>query len=306
MTGPQPAGPPPARPDALTSAAPASEGASSGRIPAGSPVFDPTVPNAARIYDYLLGGKDHFPPDRDAGGRLVDTMPLIKASVRANREFLIRAAGDLAGRGYDAFIDLGSGLPTQRNVHQVVQAVNPDARVVYVDHDPTVIAHGRAILNAPGVAMLHGDLRQPDRILDSPILTELIDLGRPVVVVAVAVLHFVGDHEDPGAIVARLRARLAPGSRIVISHACLDGMAPEAVAKGVAIYRNTATPITPRSRAEISALLAGCELEEPGLVEVSDWKPEPDQPHEDIGDARFVGGVADLHAYGAPKSPADP
>ncbi|RBQ21825.1 SAM-dependent methyltransferase [Spongiactinospora rosea] len=305
MTGPQPAGLPSPSPDALASAAAASGAASSGPLPsgAGSPVFDPTVPNAARIYDYLLGGKDHFPPDRDAGGRLVDMMPLIKASVRANREFLIRAVKDLAGRGCDAFIDLGSGLPTQRNVHQVVQDINPDARVVYVDHDPTVIAHGRAILNAPGVDMLQGDLRQPDRILDSPILTGLIDLRRPVVVVAVAVLHFVADQDDPGAIIDRLRARLAPGSRIVLSHACLDGVPQEALTKGVAIYRNTATPITPRSKKEISELLAECELEEPGLVAVSDWKPEPDEPHEDVGEARFVGGVADLRAHGRPEEP---
>ncbi|WP_306461912.1 SAM-dependent methyltransferase [Spongiactinospora gelatinilytica] len=260
--------------------------------------FDATVPNAARIYDYLLGGKNHFPADREAAAELLERSSHIRAGVRANRNFLERAVRECARRDYDQFIDLGSGLPTQQNVHQVVQAVNPDARVVYADNDLMAVTHGRALLNAPGVTMLQGDIRRPDEILNAPALTELIDLRRPVVVVAVAVLHFVSDREDPAGIIARLRARLAPGSRLVVSHACTDEASDEQIAEGHAIYARSSSPAAFRRSEDIAVILTTCTMEPPGLVPVSEWKPDPDIPAEDVGNAIFLGGIADLNAYG--------
>ncbi|RBQ16958.1 SAM-dependent methyltransferase [Spongiactinospora rosea] len=249
--------------------------------------FNPYALNAARVYDYLGDGIDVFPGGREVGAWL-GIAPGLRAAMRANRDFLIRVVDDLGRRGHDQFVDFEGGLPVRRKLHQTARAVNPEARVAYVNNDRRVVVRGRELLESPAVAVVSGDVRRPDAAFNHPVLTRLIDARRPVVVIAGAVLHFVTDEQAAG-FVRRLRARLAPGSKIVLSHACSD----DAMA-----CPGAATPLALRSEKEIAALLEGCELEEPGLVEASRW-PEPG-PAEDGATAMFVGGVADLNAYGFP------
>ncbi|RBQ19125.1 SAM-dependent methyltransferase [Spongiactinospora rosea] len=264
--------------------------------------FDSTRPNAARIYGELSHGKDGLQPDREVSERLLEIAPKVRSAARANRDFLLRAVGSLAEQDHDQFIDFGTGLPAARSIHEVVQAVTPDARVVYVDNDRQVVLHGRAVLEGENVVMLFGDVRRPDAVFNHPVLTRVIDVRRPVVVIAGAVLHFVPD-QDAAAFIQRLRARLAPGGTLVFSHACSDRSTPEEIAKGQTLYAESATPLLVRSSAQIAALLEGCDMEEPGLVEVPLWRPEPGPPPEDVGNALLLGCLADLNAYGFPAEP---
>src|SRR6266487_6448051 len=186
--------------------------------------IDTSVAHSARIYDWWLGGKDNFAADRELGQRIVDLVPMTRASCRANRAFLHRAAGMVAKAGVCQFLDLGAGLPTVENTHTVVQRVNRANGVVYVDYDPLVVAHARALLagNGPTIAV-QADIRDPEAILTDSEVTGFLDVTRPVCVLAVAVLHFVTDAEDPYAVVDRLRRAMAPGSYLVISHITGDG-----------------------------------------------------------------------------------
>ena len=236
---------------------------------------DSSVPNVARIYDYLLGGKDHYAADREAAERLVAAAPEVLVTVRENRAFLRRAVRRLARAGIRQFIDIGSGLPTRPNVHEVAQEVDPGARVVYADNDPVVVTHGRALLAlSPGVAVVEGDARDPDAILDDPATRELIDLSRPVAVLLLALLHFVPDEQDPAGVVRRLRERTAPGSALVFSHVTSEGNRPEAAGTARSVYASSTAPLALRSRSRIAALLDGYELEEPGLVYAPEWWPD--------------------------------
>ncbi|NYI94088.1 SAM-dependent methyltransferase [Streptomonospora nanhaiensis] len=235
---------------------------------------DVTTPNVARMYDYYLGGKDNYAADRAAAEQVIAMVPEITAVAQANRGFLGRAVRHAAESGIRQFIDLGTGLPTQENVHEVAHRVAPDARVVYVDYDPVVIAHGEALLaTTDNVRLLQGDLRRPDEILASPVLRALIDLDRPVAVLLAAILHFVPDEEEPYALVARLRDAMVPGSMLILSHGCADD---QEVAEDEAdirdVYRSATSPILARSRAEIARFFDGFELEEPGLVPAADWR----------------------------------
>ncbi|RJL36177.1 SAM-dependent methyltransferase [Bailinhaonella thermotolerans] len=252
--------------------------------------FDVTRPNAARIYDYLLGGKDNFAADRQAAERMMAFMPEARRIARANRAFLGRAVRFCASRGIRQFLDLGSGLPTQDNVHQVAAAVDPACRVVYVDFDPVVVQHAHALLEDADVGVVAADARDPEAVLASAPVRRLLDLSRPVAVLAVALLHFVPDEEDPAALVARFAEAMAPGSALVMTHACPDLMDPEAFAEALAVYNRGATPIHPRGRERIAALFSGFELVDPGLVEVSQWRPDRPEDSEPA-DAQIIGGV---------------
>ena len=190
--------------------------------------IDASVPNVARIYDYWLGGKDNFAADREAADRQARAIPQLPWLARQNRDFLRRTVLFLAAAGITQFLDIGSGLPTNQNVHEVAQAVNPDARVVYADIDPVVVNHAQALLSGKRVAAVRGDICRPEDILGAPEVRRLIDFGEPVAVLALAVLHVIPDEAGPAAAMARLREAMAPGSYLVISHA---GVSP-AHAKG--------------------------------------------------------------------------
>lgn len=260
--------------------------------------LNPEVPNAARIYDYILGGKNNYAADRATADRLLSLMPEVKAGALANRAFLRRAVRALAAAGVDQFLDLGSGLPTQENVHEVVHAVNPEARVVYVDYDRLVVSHGRALLEgSPRVRFAAGDVRRPEEILGAPEVAELIDLSRPVAVLMIALLHFVTDEEDPDGIVAAFRRRMAPGSHLALTHVCHDGVDQSLIRQGTALYDSASAPFTTRSEARIASFFDGFELLEPGIVEVSRWRPPlttVDDAPPAPGRARMIGGVGRL------------
>jgi SAM-dependent methyltransferase len=233
-------------------------------------------PTPARMYDYFLGGKDNFAVDREAAERVKQAIPNTYEIVWENRFFLQRAVRYLAEAGIDQYIDLGTGLPTQGNVHEIAQQLIPRARVIYVDNDPIVLAHGQALLaNSPGTTVITADMREPHAILSNPDVQALIDLSRPVAVLFVAVLHFVRDSEDPGGIVEAFREVMAPGSYLVLSHLTTDGPPPDAVARTVEVYEGATSPIVFRSRQQIAHLFDGFLLERPGLVRPWQWHPEP-------------------------------
>jgi hypothetical protein len=253
--------------------------------------LDVTVPNVARIYDYILGGKDNFEADRAAAKQILAVIPGGSGPARMNRAFLGRAVHFLAAeRGIRQFLDIGSGLPTASNVHEIAQKASPDARVVYVDHDPVVVLHAQAILadRTKGVAAVRGDLRDPAGITASPEVLELIDFAEPVAVLLFAVLHFVLDADGPGALLARFRDVVAPGSALALSHVSDENVDEEAGQAGRAVYRSASAPITPRSRAQIEGFFDGFDLLPPGVVGISHW-PAPDP---DGAAPLFYGGVA--------------
>ncbi|WP_248961608.1 SAM-dependent methyltransferase [Sphaerisporangium perillae] len=241
---------------------------------------DPTIPSVARIYDYLLGGKDNFASDRAAAEKVIELTPNVKEGVQANRRFLRRAVRFLADNGVRQFLDIGAGLPTQENVHQVALAVAPESRVVYVDNDPIVLAHGRALLaDNPQTIVVGGDLRDPGAILADPEVCKVIDFDRPVGLLMLAVLHFIPENDVAQSIVTTLRDRLAPGSGMAISHLSFGDLDEDRLREGRELYaRTSAGSATPRSRAEILRFFDGFEVVEPGLVSTDDWRPEEDQP----------------------------
>lgn len=222
--------------------------------------FDPNVPNIARIYDYMLGGKDNFAADRAAAEQIAAAFPEAPEGVRHNRVFLKQAVSYLAGQaGVRQFLDLGAGLPTQQNIHEVAHATAPDAHVVYVDVDPVVCVHGRALLSGTeGVAMAEADLREPEKLLADPTIRELIDLERPTALMLVAVLHFVGDEAYD--IVAALRAALAPGSYLVISHMLDAEERKEEGSQVKEVYSRASTGLNLRTKDEILRFFDGFEL----------------------------------------------
>ncbi|MFD0901809.1 SAM-dependent methyltransferase [Actinomadura sediminis] len=247
----------------------------------GEQKLDTTRPNVPRMYDYLLGGKDNYAVDREAVDEVVRHAPDTPFMARENRAFLRRAVRYLAQAGIRQFIDIGSGLPTQGNVHEIAHQVAPDARVVYVDKEPVVLTHGRALLaGTPGVSVVQGDARRPDDILNAPELRALIDFDEPVAVLMLAVLHFVGDEDDPPGIVARLRAAMAPGSHLAITHVTADFDADNRVRDAGAVYEKATYQITLRSRAEVARLFDGFDLVDPGLTTLSMWRPDDAVPFD--------------------------
>ncbi len=232
-------------------------------------------PSTARIYDYLLGGHHNFAADRVAGERMRVLVPHAPLVMQANRAFLRRAVTFLVEQGIEQFLDLGSGIPTMGNVHEVAQALNPNARIVYVDRDPVAIQHSASILEGnPKAAALHGDIRAPEEILQQPQARALLDLQQPLGVLLVAVLHFVPTDEEASAIVHLLRNRVARDSYFAIAHGTDEGVPRELVEEGERLYAQTSTPGRLRTRAEILRLFDGLDLIEPGLVWAPLWRPE--------------------------------
>src|SRR5579864_3779564 len=242
------------------------------RVPEG---VDVTRPSIARIYDYLLSGKDNFAADRAAAQKLMESRLDPRRIALANRGFLRRAVRFLAQQGVSQFLDLGSGLPTSPSVHEVARAVTPDARVAYVDHDPIVVAHNEALLaKRDGVSTIRADVRDPDAVLEHDALARCLDFGRPVAVLLLSVLHFISGDEDAPGIVARFRERMAPGSYLAMSIGTSDGADPEMLAEATQTYAGARMPFTLRSRAQIMDLFSGFDLVEPGLVSLPEWRPD--------------------------------
>lgn len=237
--------------------------------------LDTSKPTPARMYDYFLGGKDHFAVDRVAAAKVEEATPDTFDIVWENRHFLQRAVRYLAGQGVDQFLDLGTGLPTQGNVHEIAQEVNADARVVYVDIDPIVLAHGRALLATnPHTTVVTADMRDPKGVLGHPDVAGLLDFDRPVAVLFVAVFHFIRDTEDPAGIVRAFRDALAPGSYLALSHLTTEGPPAEAVARTEEAYANATSPMIFRPRSAVERLFDGFDLVEPGLVRPWQWRPD--------------------------------
>jgi hypothetical protein len=238
--------------------------------------LDVSVAHPARVYDYWLGGKDNFAADREAAEQVIAVRPTIRSDVRANRAFLGRAVRFLAGEaGIRQFLDIGTGLPSANNTHEVAQSVAPESRVVYTDNDPIVLAHARALLTSSpeGVtSYIDADVRDTARVLAEAART--LDFRSPVAVMLVAILHHIPDADDPAGIVARLMAAVPPGSYLVISHPAAD--IDEAAVAEVARRYNARVPAGQRrrTRAEVTAMFAGTELLEPGVVQTVQWRPE--------------------------------
>lgn len=244
----------------------------SGQLPEG---VDSERPNAARVYDYYLGGSHNFAVDRELGEQAIARWPALPVIIQANRDFLRRAVRFLVDQGIRQFLDLGSGVPTVGNVHEIAQRAAQDARVVYVDVDPIAVAYSKQLLaDNARATVVQADLRDPAAVLAEPSVRELLDFDQPVAVLMVAVLHFVSDDNDPAGIVSAYREAIVAGSYITLSHASQEGNKNEAE-EHRELYERTPTPMTMRTREEIGALLSGLDLVEPGLVHPAEWRPDP-------------------------------
>ena len=251
--------------------------------------LDTSVPNVARIYDFLLDGKDNYQADRDAAGMVLREIPNSALACRQNRDFLARVVRVLAGAGIRQFLDIGSGLPTRSNVHEIAQAAAPGSRVVYVDYDPVVVAHARALLEkgSPGVMVVHGDLRDPEMI--NGCAQNLIDFSQPAAVLLCAILHFLTDDEKPHQVLRSLTEALAPGSALALSHITDEGIEPD---KGLAvqkIYQGASAPAVPRSLAVVTQFFDGLHVMAPGVTNINFWPAKATGPRTPL---TFYGGVA--------------
>jgi O-methyltransferase involved in polyketide biosynthesis len=243
--------------------------------PAGPARFDLYKPSASRVYDYLLGGSHNFEVDRDVARQMLRLAPEAAQAAMANRQFMARAVRHLIDRGIRQFLDIGSGIPTVGNVHEVAMRHAPDSRVVYVDIDPVAVMHSKHILDGnPHCGVVEGDLREPREIVRHPTVRTLLDFDQPVAVLLVAVLHFVPDENDPMGIVARLRDAVPAGSHLVLSHASWPPDTRPEARMAQHVYDRTATPLILRTRDEIAKMFSGFELIEPGLVTVAGWRPD--------------------------------
>ncbi|MFF3618379.1 SAM-dependent methyltransferase [Streptomyces sp. NPDC002467] len=241
------------------------------------PGIDISVPSVSRIYDYYLGGSHNFEVDREAARRAMEFIPGLPKIMQANRAFMRRTVRHAVAEGVTQFLDIGSGIPTFGNVHEIARAASPEARVVYVDHDPVAVAHSRAVLgDDEQTGVVSADLRNPKDILAAPEVARLLDLDRPVALLLVAVLHFLEDADDPYGAVAELRDALAPGSLLILTHASFEGIpvAEEVAGGAVGVYRDIRNPLVMRSGERIRAFFDGFEMVEPGLVSMPDWRPD--------------------------------
>jgi SAM-dependent methyltransferase len=252
-----------------------SDATAAPRIP---PEINTNVPQSARVYDYWLGGKDHFPADRALGDAIAAALPTIRTQVRAQRAFLGRAVRYLTrDAGVRQFLDIGTGIPSAGNVHDVAQAIAPESRVLYVDNDPIVLAHARALMSGTpqgSVAFIQADLREPEAILGDPAVAGTLDLAEPVGLVLIGVMHHLRDDDDPRRIVATLVDALAPGSYLVLSQSTPD-FDPDAMGALAAASEQGGIANVPRSLADTEPFFAGLELVEPGLVPMATWHPDP-------------------------------
>jgi hypothetical protein len=237
-------------------------------------------PSAARLYDFFLGSHHNYAADRELGRKLLAAEPNAREIVKANRDFLGRAVRFLSDSGVRQFLDLGSGIPTQENVHEIAQRADPEARVVYVDNDPGVVAHSKHLLRGnPLVSVVNADLRDPAAVLRHPEVRRLIDFSQPVGVLMVAVLHSIPDDQDPAGVVSRFAAVLPAGSYLVVSHATAESY-PDSAAKVEDLYKNATTSVHTRSQAEILRFFSGFDLVEPGLVYLPLWRPDGQVPKD--------------------------
>lgn len=252
---------------------------------------DLTKPNPARIYDYVLGGANNFEVDRLLAKQMMAQVPDAQAIAQENRAFLRRAVTFLAQQGVGQFLDLGSGIPTVGNTHQVVQQIRPDARVVYVDNEPVAVAHSELILQGnDNAAMLRADVRDAPAVLRHPVTRRLIDFSEPVAILAFAVLHFVSDDDNPYRLLARYRDRTVSGSYLAVSHVTRDRR-PD-VETALRDYQKAVADVTDRSRADVARLFDGYDLVEPGVVFTREWRPEIELDYSHP--STFYGAVGQL------------
>ena len=257
------------------------------------PGLDITVPNVARIYDFFLGGKDNFEADRRAAAELTKLIPDSALACRQNRSFLGCVVEYLARAGIRQFLDIGCGLPTAGNVHEIAQAVAPDARIVYVDYDPVVVLHSQVLLEKKpkGVAVAAADLRNPQSITDDPRVQEMIDFSEPVAVLLLAVMHFIGDAERPDEIAGHFKDVMAPGSYLALSHITDEDVQPEHSLAARRVYQRASAPVVPRSRSRIMQFFDGLQIISPGVVDIGSWPGH--SPRITPATRRlFYGGVA--------------
>jgi hypothetical protein len=257
------------------------------------PTFDTSVAHIARVYDYWLGGKDNYAADRKAGDAALEAYPYIAGGVRANRAFLARVVRYLAGEaGIRQFLDIGTGIPTANNTHEVAQAIAPDARVVYVDNDPIVLAHARALLTSSAdgaTAYLDADFRDIDKILEGA--SQTLDFSQPVALMLIAILHLIDDEADPHGTVAKLVDAVPSGSYLAISHLSSDIMASAARTEAHDRLRQLMhEKQTLRNREEVTSFFTGLEMVEPGLVPITQWRPNSET--EAKSPTALWGGVA--------------
>uniref|UniRef100_A0AAU2VJ96 SAM-dependent methyltransferase n=1 Tax=Streptomyces sp. NBC_00008 TaxID=2903610 RepID=A0AAU2VJ96_9ACTN len=239
--------------------------------------IDISVPSVSRMYDFYLGGSHNFEVDREAARKAMEFMPGLPKIMQANRAFMRRAVRYALDEGISQFLDIGSGIPTFGNVHEVAQGIAPEARVAYVDHDPVAVAHSQAVLEGNSAAVIAtADLRRPQEIRDSPEISGLLDFDRPVALLLVAVLHFIEDSDEPHKAVAELRDLLAPGSLLVVTHASYEGipLTREEAGGAVGVYKNIRNPLVMRSSDEIARFFDGYEMVDPGLVPMPSWRPD--------------------------------
>jgi len=259
--------------------------------------IDPTRAHPSRRYNYWLGGKDNFAVDRESAEVVASAFPTVALSARENRAFLQRVVPFLAREaGISQFLDIGTGLPSAGNVHEVAQSIDPSARIVYVDNDPIVLVHARALLaSSPEgrTAYIDADLRRPKEILADPELRRTLDFAKPVALMLVASLHFITDGDDPYGIIRTLLEPLAPGSHLVITHATNDHLTPEQYAETVEANKRSGVPFRLRGQAEFARFFHGLEVLPPGIGSVVDWRPEASEDaRPSIGDVSMLCAVA--------------
>jgi hypothetical protein len=263
--------------------------AGSGRVPAD---IRTDIAHPARIYDYWLGGKDNFAVDRALGETALELVPYMRVYARANREFLVRAVRFVCAAGIRQFLDIGAGLPTSPNVHEIAQLADPGSRVVYVDNDPMVFLHAEALMARRGqTTVVRADMRDADDVLAQA--GKLIDFSPPAALMFVACLHHLEDRDDPVGLVARYLEAMAPGSYLVLSHAT-DEFAPEGFRQGAIEARKQGMVVATRRKDAILRMFKGTDLVDPGLVLVSNWRPDSDKQDPNAGHVMAYGGVAAL------------
>ena len=272
--------------------------AGEAEMPEMSPEINTSEPHPARIYDYFIGGKNHFEADRETAAAVLRRSPAAHIAARENRSFLGRAVGYLtAEAGIRQFLDIGTGLPTTNSVHEVVQAVAPSARIVYGDNDPLVLAHARALLtSAPEgrTAYIHTDLRDPAAIVSHPVVRDVLDFSRPIALTLVAILHFIPDEDKPAEIIATLLDALPAGSYLVASHGTHEHDRAR-FAAGQDAYKASGVTARARDSADFARLaFSGLQLVPPGVVLVSEWRPDSPEPHPTPAEVGIYGGVARL------------
>lgn len=250
--------------------------------------IDTSKPHPARMYDYYLGGKDHYEVDREAASRVMDIYPHIGVCARTNRTFMHRATRQLVAAGVRQFVDIGTGIPTEPNLHQVAQSAAPESRVVYADNDPIVLAHAQALLRSSpegATAYIPADVREPERILESTELRQTLDMDRPLALSLNALLHFVPDEYEPYQIVRTLVDALPSGSFLVLTH-CTPDFAPEVWERVLDVYRQGGIPVQVRGHAEVRRFFDGLDLLEPGVEVPHRWRPDATSTDPGVTDAQ--------------------